>query len=308
MNPSGVTGQPDIIILCTWLGGATTKRIQKYTLGYHKLWPKSVILAIRTTAAEYAFSGASALRRKLRPALREIRRIMARVDSPQKLPPYDHQSGSGILLHMFSNGGANIATQLVASMNGVSSILGQAETLPMRQVVLDSCPADPGINNTYAAASHSISTTHPLRPLFCATLYLVVAGIAGLEAVGLRRCLGKAIREQLNDPKVVSPGARRLYLISEADAIVDFREVLAHRHQALSKGIGAETVVFKRAGHCCLVLEDERAYWGAIESCWARGRREGTESRVKIDSITCREQELVAEGSRALSLQIRSRL
>lgn len=293
---------PALIILCTWLGGASPKRIQRYTSGYHGLWPRATILLIRTTATEYACSGVRALRQKLGPARREIRRILAAGHHLSAPGARGTRRGAGILLHMFSTGGANIATQLVASMNAVLTMVGRHEPLALRQVILDSCPGNLDVANTYRAAAHSIPTAHPLRPLFCTLLYLVVVGLAGLEAAGLRRHLGKTIWDDLNDLEVFSPDAGRLYLISKADSIVDFRDVLSHRTQALEKGLRAEVVVFQRAGHCSLVLEDEASYWGAVQSSWERNEPPTKEDVEKHGSGS---QNLKSAG---LNLHTRSRL
>lgn len=265
--------QPALIILCTWLGGASTKRIQRYTIGYHRLWPLSTILLIRTTATEYAVSGIKALHDKLRPARREIRRVLDAGRASLTPSSETTPRAPGILLHMFSNGGANIATQLVASMNAILTVVGTGAPLPLRQVVLDSGPGDLGIGRTYAAAAHSIPTGHPLRPLLCAVLYLVVAGLAGLEAAGVRRQLGRTMRDQLNDPAVFAPNAGRLYLTSQADTIIESRHVFSHRAQAAARGLRTEMVVFQRAGHCSLLVEDEGVYWSAIETSWKKGAR-----------------------------------
>lgn len=254
---------PALIILCTWLGGATAKRIQRYTRGYNTLWPKARILLIRTTATEYAFLGVQSLQRKLRPAHCEIRKTLSRESN--KLPQ--------ILLHIFSNGGANIATQLVASTNRILRATGQKSPLPLRQIIFDSCPGDLPIQKTYQAAAHSIPATLPLRSLGCAVLYLVVAGIAGLEAVGLRKPLAKSMREGFNDRRIFAEEARRLYLTSKGDTIVETGEVRTHWEGAKGKGLKTEMVVFERAGHCCLLMEDEEAYWGAVEKCWERSRQ-----------------------------------
>lgn len=283
----GETDQPALIVICSWLGGATAKRIEKYTLGYHNLWPQSSILLIRTNAAEYAFWPFKYLRAKLGPARREIRRLLGEgrtrrqthIGANSRAEP----EGSGILLHMFSNGGANVATQLVISMNDVLGMLAQEKPLPLRQIVFDSCPGDLGLNTTYMAASHSFPSTHPLRPVLCVILYFVVAGIAGLEIVGLRKPLAKTMRDQLNDPAVFSPRACRLYLTSKADVIVSSRDVQAHGDQALAGGLRAETVVFEKAGHCCLVLEDENTYWTAIASTWKRDGHHESASGIKVD-------------------------
>lgn len=256
---------PALIVLCTWLGGATAKRIQRYTRGYNALWPRARILLIRTTAAEYAFWSVKSLQQKLRPAHCEIRKTLL------------NQNAARILLHVFSNGGANTATQLAASMNGILQSIGHAHPLPLRQIILDSCPGDLSIHKTYKAAAHSIPATFPLRFLGCATLYLLVAGIAGMETVGLRRPLGKSIRDGFNDHSMFPGHARRLYLTSRGDTIVDSGHVQTHRQQAAAAGLSTEELVFERAGHCSLVLEDQEAYWKAIASCWQRSSRSSSD-------------------------------
>ncbi|ROV96035.1 hypothetical protein VPNG_09133 [Cytospora leucostoma] len=225
-------GSPGLIILCTWLGGATSKRIER-----------------------------------LRPAYREIRRIALDPYSTSKERSID----GGILLHIMSQGGTNMATHLITSLNKILGFVGRDVPLPLRQIVLDSCPGDPDIKSTYAAGVHSLPRGHPLvQPLGCAVMYVIAASIAGLEATGLRKSTARIMRKQLNDPKIFSPGAARLYLTSRADKIVDFRQVEAHAEQAASEGLKTEIVVFDRAGHCCLMLEDDIAYWNAIVSCWER--------------------------------------
>lgn len=262
---------PRLIIVCTWLGGATNKRIERYTQRYHSIWPTSNLLLIRTNLADYLTRSERSLNRKLRPAHREIRRIIV---EPSWDPTRHHKptasDNSGILLHVFSQGGTNIATHLVISLNNILGFIGHNTPLPLRHIVLDSCPGDPDINSTYAAGAHSLPRKHPLRPLGCAVIYVLAVGIAGMEVTGLRRPLAKVMRAQLNDPDIFSPGAARLYLTSRADEIVDSRHVEAHVREAAFKGLRTELLVFESAGHCSLMLEDESAYWNAIVLCWER--------------------------------------
>lgn len=282
--PSQATeDQPALIVICTWLGGATSKRIQRYTRGYNRLWPNANILLIQTDPMEYAFYGESSLSRKLLPASAEIRRLVEENARSHISPSSSSSSGAngpGILMHIFSNGGANIATQLVTSTNNTLSLVGERSPLEIRQVVFDSCPGDPDTNSIYRAAAQSLPRTHLLRPLGCAALYLVVTGIAGLEAVGIRKPLSRTMREQFNDPAVFDKSAARLYLTSNGDVMMDTRDVQAHRDEALARGLKTDTVVFEKAGHCALVLENEAVYWGAIASCWQRsGYQTPTSSR-----------------------------
>lgn len=269
-NDKGHIEQPALIIMCTWLGGATDKRIQRYTQGYHRHWPNSSILLIRTSNAEYAFWSARYLRRKLRPAIHAIRRIneqAASRASSSSVPAAAKTSGT--LLHIFSNGGAYVATQLVTSVNTISASLGQPGPVPLRQVVFDSCPGMMNVERGYNAAAAALPPS-PLRPIGRAALYLAVLGIVGSETVGIRRPLCETVQEQLNDPAIFAPGAVRVYLSSTADDIVYTEEVLSHRDEAAVKGLRTETVVFSRAPHCALIREDEDAYWAAIVSAWQK--------------------------------------
>lgn len=276
IRPSGKGQPPALIILCTWLGGATTKRIEKYTEGYHRLWPCSRILLIRTTLTEYLVQSTTSLRRRLRPAHHEIRRLgLERQSQPQDKPTSEPERGE-IILHVFSQGGTNIATQLFESMNAILSTLGQKGPLPLRQIVLDSCPGDPDIYSTFAAGAHSLPEISLLRPFGCTAMFILAAGLAGMEATGLRTPLAKKMRSQLNDPDVFSAGATRLYLTSEADIVVDSRDVEEHRDQAAAKGLATDILRFQRAGHCSLVLEDGAAYWNAIASAWEKSAAPST--------------------------------
>lgn len=283
---------PTLIIICTWLGGATNKRIQRYTQGYHNTWPSSSILLVRTDPTEYAFLTAKSLVRKLRPAQQAIRRIA--FDSTPR-PRRDGGTDGGILLHIFSNGGANIALQLLTSMNSILAMVGHDLPLPLRQIILDSCPGEFGIQKNYNAAAHSIPKSNPLRPLLCTVLYLVLTGIAGLETLGLRQHLAKTIRAQLNNPSVVSDEARRLYLASEGDTIVDARDVRSHQQEASSQGFAADLVLFSQAGHCSLVLENEDRYWGSIISCWNQSQRLGQSARCGSERIPRDQKEIPCE-------------
>lgn len=260
------SGSPTLIIICTWLGGATNKRIERYTQRYCNIWPTSSMLLIRTGLVDFLARGEKSLHRRLRPAHREIRRIAI---DPCSNPAKSAIHG-GILLHIFSQGGTNMATHLVTSMNSILAILGYDRPLPLRQITFDSCPGLPDTNSTYAAGVHSLPKVHPLRPLGCAVLYIMAASISAMEAMGLKKPLAEIMRTQLNDPNVFPSKAARLYLSSRADKVVDSRHVETHEQQAAAKGLKTEMLYFDKAGHCSLMLEDESAYWNTVISCWER--------------------------------------
>lgn len=82
------TSCPALITLCTWLGGATTQRIQKYISGYRALYPDAAILLITTQILEISALPFSVLHARLAPARDVIRRFVK-------------EGTDSILLHIF---------------------------------------------------------------------------------------------------------------------------------------------------------------------------------------------------------------
>ncbi|KAA8642613.1 uncharacterized protein ATNIH1004_011558 [Aspergillus tanneri] len=104
----GVTSSPALIALCTWLGGATTQRIQKYITGYRALYPNSAILLIATRILEISALPFSVLHARLAPARDVIRRFVS--------SDTEKEGTDSFLLHIFSHGGCNTAIQLALSL------------------------------------------------------------------------------------------------------------------------------------------------------------------------------------------------
>lgn len=175
-----------------------------------------------------------------------------------------------MLLHMFSLGGSNTAAELLESMNTVLATMGHQGPLPLRQIILDSCPGDLDISRSHRAGAHSLPNGVILKPLGSAALFVLAVTLAAMEATGLRTPLATKVRQQLNNPEIFSARAARLYMASAGDDIVNLRDVEEHRNEAIAKGFAAEILRFQRAGHCSLIMEDGAAYWDAIESGWER--------------------------------------
>jgi hypothetical protein len=255
---------PSLVILCTWLGGSTTRRVHKYTTGYHQLFPNAYILLIRTTILDMT----------LRSFILE------------KTKSSDHASDSSILLHMFSHGGCNTAIQLAISM-GEDGL-----DLPLSRIIFDCCPGDATFRNAYNAAALSLPTSQPARSIGKLALYPSIAAITGLQDLGVMSSV-RELRAQLNDVAVFGSHARRLYLYSTADQMVNFQDVELHLKAARSRGYRADGVMFQRSSHCALILEDAARYWTAIENFWkdgdssqANGGSEATVTRDDAEKAT----------------------
>jgi hypothetical protein len=246
---------PSMVILCTWLGGATTKRVHKYTTGYRQLFPNAHILLIRTTIPDITLRSFQQVRMRLAPARDIIRKIIGKTESSDQI-----LDGS-ILMHIFSHGGCNTAIQLAISMREDSL------NLPLGQIVFDCCPGDATFQKAYNAAALSLPSSQPVRLIGWLALYPFIAAITGLQNLGIMSSV-KELRAQLNDSAVFGSHARRLYLYSAADQMVGFQDVQSHLNAARARGYRAHGIMFQRSLHCALILEDAERYWTAIKNFW----------------------------------------
>ncbi|KAL6808885.1 hypothetical protein GGI42DRAFT_224999 [Trichoderma sp. SZMC 28013] len=245
---------PRLIILCTWLGGATPHRIKKYLDGYSSLYPGSSILLITARFLEMAALPFSVLHARLAPA-RNIVIEYIEVDTEQP----------SILWHIFSHGGCNSAIQMALSLHDQRSDIDLSKHVGL--FVLDCCPGDASFENAYKAAAYSLPNAFIARIVGQTLLYPTIAIITGLQNVGLMRSV-KQLRAHLNDPAVLGT-ARRLYLYSKADQVVRWEDVEAHIEDARTQqSLHAGGVAFDGSSHCALVRDHSDKYWKTIASYW----------------------------------------
>ncbi|GFF87828.1 DNA repair protein rhp57 [Aspergillus udagawae] len=252
---------PSLIILCTWLGGASPRRINKYVAQYRFLFPTSSILLITTTLPDITIRPFSVLRARLKPARDAICHIFS-----QKAGNTTERKNDA-LLHVFSNGGCNTAIQLALSMKANSGP-DALHRLPLRGVIFDCCPGQADFRRSYNAAVLSLPQGGKLVQLVGrGVLYTTVGTITSIQNMGLMSSVND-LRHQLNDEGVLGRHVRRLYMCSQADTMVDWRDVLSHMETAQEQGYQANGVMFRDSPHCALMLEDEKKYWTSIKEFW----------------------------------------
>lgn len=261
---------PSLIILCTWQGGATPRRIARYITGYQALYPTSAILLLRTELADMTYRTQRTLRARLTPARELITaHLQARRDPTLPVPttPARPSSPAVLLLHFFSHGGATTALTLLASLPPPVLTAFQSA---LRLVVSDSCPGSGTFTESYRAGLASLGPS-PSR-IHTTALAATVAAVYAAHGLGWISSV-PGLRSALLDPGVFGAAARRLYFASEGDQVFPAAEVALHAGEARSRGYGVGLVRFERAGHCALVVEDEGRYWGAVREGWAEGRK-----------------------------------
>ncbi|KAL4964496.1 TMEM53 family protein [Aspergillus stella-maris] len=254
-------GCPALIVLCTWLGGATPRRISKYVNYHRRLFPSSSILLLTTGMIDITVRSFKTIRHRLQPAREAIRRILGPDAGDIEKNP------KGVLLHIFSHGGSNIAIQLILSMQDRRDPSG-FHRLPLQGIIFDSCPGSTTFMRNYQASVYSLPAAPlPITLLNRALLLPAIGVITGLQNMGITSSMGE-MQKQLNDTLVVSSRVPRLYLFSKADETIRWEEVQAHLDDARVRGYDVQSVVFNESPHCALIVEDEKKYWRSIKCFW----------------------------------------
>ena len=236
-----------LIILFSW-NAAAAKHIAKYTASYPRLFPSSRILLIRCDTPDF-FRSEPTYQKLLLPAYEVVKEHV--------------QNGGEVLIHSFSNGGAN---QLVE----FSKLWKKREVsvLPSRAQILDSSPGLGGYWKSHRAIYLGLPKTWFFRFFGSVLVHGLLIAIAMFNALTLRKNVMVEMRRQMNGPDLFDQRAPRVYLYSKKDEVVGDEEVAVHADQAQEKGWVVKKVVFESSPHAEHVREDEGRYWGAVMEAW----------------------------------------
>lgn len=252
--PENAVTHPSLIILCTWYGGATPRRVAKYTSGYRQRYPRTSILLINTSFRDYVARSLHSIDGNLTPAKNIITKTL------QSTPD------ARILLHVFSNGGCNTVTQLARAMKSEPANFKSA----LKLIIFDCCPGDSSFDRLYAAGAVALPTAQPGRAIGTAVLYSTAKVGYALQSIKAMRSIDD-YRADLNDAEIFGE-ARRLYLHSRIDEMIPWKDVEEHMIEASRRGYPVTGVSFEDGKHCGLVMGDERRYWDAVERAWEGGK------------------------------------
>ncbi|KAF3398223.1 hypothetical protein F1880_006183 [Penicillium rolfsii] len=256
---------PSLVILCTWVGGATPRRINKYLAQYQELFPTSSLLLITTSVSDAAFRPLRWIRANLKPARDTINQIVG--GEVGQTPAKTSSSQRGILLHLFSHGGGIIASQLALSMKGEPDC-GDLFFHHLRTIILDCCPGDDSFARMYEAARVSLPQTPVAQLLGKTVMYPALAVLNTIQQAGLARAV-KDLRDILNASSTFGSRPRRLYISSKEDVVIGWEDVQSHLEDARNRGYSVGQVLFEQGPHCGLVMEDPTRYWDAVKKFWA---------------------------------------
>ncbi|ORY10762.1 hypothetical protein BCR34DRAFT_341010 [Clohesyomyces aquaticus] len=239
-----------LVLFCAW-NAAASKHIAKYITTYRKLFPTSRILMIRCNTPDTLRSQASYAKLQT-PALGVVREHV--------------RNGGEVLVHSFSNGGANQLAHFVKLWKRE-----EGTRLPMRAQIMDSSPGLGPWMKAHAAITLSLPRT---------LLWRIFGGVAVhffLLLVYLSNMIRReehrfvVLGRELNDPALFAVETPRVYLYSKADHMVGHDEVEEHADAAARAGFDIRKVRFEASPHVGHIREDEEKYWDAVMDAWKRG-------------------------------------
>jgi hypothetical protein len=241
-----------VVILATWLGGASASRIAVYCRGYQAAFPSASILLIRTVLSDITVMSCAMVQAQLEPA-RDFLMSTFSIGAP-------FAEGKA-LLHMFSHGGCNSVLQLSRLLRGNDPRATLA--IPVLGVILDSCPGSSSFAKAYLGAVYSLPTTRipGVDLLGRACLLLAIGTVSLLQAYGLLASV-EDLRRELNDLKTFGP-VPRLYLHSKGDRLVAAEDVASHAEE-IGRILPVWRETWEVAEHVALPLEDAGRYWDAV--------------------------------------------
>ena len=236
-----------LVVLCTWMS-ANRKHIAKYTQQYRLQYPDADILVVESGVAEMVYRTNKSQQYRVRPACDVIQAYIS-----------DDAPGRGkrqVVLHVFSNGGAQTAIQLATGLRRPNAFSA---------IIFDSCPGTATYQRTVEAMTLSMPRTPvtkvlgpPMLHIVLCLLYLVLFITRTEDAI-------TRIRKQLNDHSLFSPDVPRLYLYSKADRLVPYQDVKGHVNDAKTNGYLATTeLLFETSAHCAHAMAHKERYWEAV--------------------------------------------
>jgi Eukaryotic protein of unknown function (DUF829) len=242
------SNNPDFVLLVGWMD-AQPRHIAKYAAGYEKLYPSASILAITTSSYDAALSSNAA----------NIKRVSPALDILYSLPP-----NAKILLHFFSNGGGFTTVSIARCYKKKTG-----KSLPVTATVLDSVPGHVRLQAQVRAFMVALPKNVILRAI--ATLILYTA----YPFFKLRYLLMGTVnvvedmRLAINDKGLFDLDAPRVYIYSEADDMVESRDVEEHADEAKKLGYTVSREKFLTSGHAAHMIQDPIRYWGIVQKLWS---------------------------------------
>ncbi|KAL4884387.1 hypothetical protein BJY04DRAFT_182379 [Aspergillus karnatakaensis] len=245
---------PRTIVIAFWMN-AFSRSLVKYVATYRELAPAATIIFIRTSSSEFI----------LRPTKRaQYARVAPAVEALKALP-----ADEPVFFHMFSNGGVFAVTHLLEAYQQTTG-----RPLRVSSTVIDSAPGTATLSASIKAFSFILPRRWIFRIFAKLLLYAYMTSMFVLGKVvgrvfGVRDAVSIA-REVINDGRLMRASSkttppRRCYIYSDADELVDWKDVEIHASDAESKGFIVRREKFLGSQHVAHMRAEPERYWSTVK-------------------------------------------
>jgi Eukaryotic protein of unknown function (DUF829) len=164
-----------------------------------------------------------------------------------------------VLVNIFSNGGVRAFRTFVS--------LTPTKSFTPRELVVDSAPGIPTLRIMIAA--FTVDVQNPIVRFFLSIALAIVYFVFKMRnwLVG-RPSIWQILRQWLADENVVGKRAKRVYLYSDKDELVQRHSVEAHIKELRGKGYTVACRNFGNTGHVGHMRANPELYWSEIFGAW----------------------------------------
>ncbi|GFF34670.1 transmembrane protein 53 [Aspergillus udagawae] len=244
--------QPRVIVLAFWMN-ASSRALVKYVVEYRRLAPSAKIVFILSSSNDFMFHASQkAQHARLAPAVEAIQ--------ASGIPE------GPVFLHMFSNGGVASTTHFLTAY-----LEATGKPLRVSSMIIDSAPGNATISASLKAFSFVLPKIWLLRYLSKFLLFvLLVVGSLVRRLTRTPDAVSRA-RNAINNHGLLrgasqNDGPARCYIYSDADELVDWRDVEQHSWDAQAKGWVVQREKFLGSPHVCHMRSDPERYWNIVKT------------------------------------------
>lgn len=240
-----------VIFIAFWMN-APARALAKYVIEYGRLVPSARIIFARSSSNDFMLPLKSETRRA---------RIAPAIEAMQGLVTPENP----VTLHLFSNGGLSHTGHLLQSWKMITGT-----PMPISAMIMDSAPGSLGLRSGLRAFSFALPRMWILQMLGKSLLFVWLFFAMLMHAHESNPDPITLARRLVNDSSLVRPAASqdklaRCYIYSDADVLVDWKDIESHASEAEAIGWVVRREFFKGSPHVGHMRADPDRYWGVIK-------------------------------------------
>lgn len=196
-------------------------------------------------------------------------------------------STSGILIHVFSEGGSSKACELAEAY-----FVMTGRRLPVSALCFDSTPGHSRFRRLCNALSKSLPQVTVMRHagLFVGSAVLGAIWVTYTAFKGYENNVISKTRRRLLDPTHFDLSTPRCYLFSKDDTLIAWQDVREHAEESIENGVPVNQVLFLGSGHVGHARQEPERYWDAVMATW---RSAGTIEEKSRFTVVLKEVDMI---------------